>query len=579
MRRHLTLLTLLVLSAFIPVKTLAQAAQKSTVATADTPVTGAISGRVVNESGQPLPGAVVRVYAINSITQGRLSAADNEGNFYINGLDPATYGVFATLPAYVPVPRDVDVAATYYRIGDSVRMELTKGGVVTGTVTTATGEPVVAVRVRALQIKNARGEPPKGPMPSYSEQTTDDRGIYRIYGLSPGTYLVYAGGSVSQPFGSANGYDSDSPTYAPSSTRDTASEVAVRSGEESNVDIRYRGEPGYSISGLVKSPVSNGMTISLMPAGQVIGQVGNAFVPPGSQAFLFNGIADGDYYLIAQASIPNPGSSPEMLISEPRRVTVRGADVTGLELETKALGSISGHFVLESSKAPECQQKRQPLFAETVATVERKPRTSDKDPFWLPYFSSSAAIDKDWGFVFRNLGPAQYSFNPRFFARYWFLQSITLPPPPGNKSTARIDAARNWTSLKWGERLAGLTVVLAEGAASVRGKITAAEESAKLPAGLSAYLTPAEREKADDVLRFFVSDVAADGTFALNNLPPGRYLVLVQGQENEVATTTKLRSPTSADARTKLRQKAALEKKEIEFKPCQNVTDYSFQYK
>jgi len=577
MLRKLSLLAVVLISLSSPTN----AQQKSTAASNsdNAAVTGAISGRVVNDAGQPLPGAVVRVYASGAVTQARVAAADNEGNFYITGLDPAAYLVYATLPAYVPVPREVDTGTPYYRIGDSVRMEMTKGGVITGTVSTATGEPVVSVRVRALQIKNARGEPPRGPMPVYTEQLTDDRGIYRIYGLTPGTYLVYAGGAVGQSFGAINSYDSDAPTYAPSSTRDTAAEIAVRPAEENSVDIRYRGDPGYVVSGTIKAPVSNGMSVSLLPAGPVVGQAGNAFVPPGTAGFAFNGIADGDYYVIAQASLPNPGASPEMLMSEPRRVTVRGADVTGVELETKSLASISGHFVLEPSKAPECQAKRQPLLTETLITWERKPRASDKEPFFLPSSSSSANADKDWNFVFRNLGPAQYSFSPRFFARYWFLQSITVPPPAGSKSNTRVDVARNWTNLKWGERLTGLTVTLAEGAASIRGKVTAAEETAKLPGALSSFLVPAERDKADDVLRFFVSDVAGDGSFAMNNLPPGRYLMLVQTQENEVSSMNKLRSPSAADTRTKLRQKAEVTRKEIELKPCQNLTDYQFQYK
>jgi protocatechuate 3,4-dioxygenase beta subunit len=584
MLRKLAPLTLLTAAAaLISLSSRSQAQQQAAVGKPDnSATTGAISGKVVNESGQPLPGAIVRIYAANSVGQARTSAADNEGNFYINGLDPAAYFVYASLPSYVPVPREVEATAPYYRLGDSVRVELTKGGVVTGTVTSAEGEPVVAVRVRAIQIRNAKGEPPKAPIPFASEQSTDDRGIYRIYGLSPGTYVINAGGVGNQTY-IVSAYDSDAPTYAPSSTRDTAAEIAVRAGEESTIDIRYRGETGYVVSGTVKGP-SMGASITLMSAGPLLGQGGNTYLPPGSRSFSFNGIADGEYYVIAQGAVANQQETREMLMSEPRRITVKGADVAGLELETRSLASISGRFLLEPSKAQECQAKRQPLFAETLITLERKERASDKDPVFLPYFSSSASTDKDGAFVFRNLGPAQYSFTPRFFARYWFVQSITLPPGPTSNrapnAVGRIDAARNWISVKWGDRITGLTITLAEGGASLRGRVTPPAEGSKLPAGLLFYLVPAEREKADDVLRFFISEVAADGMFALNNLPPGRYFILAQGaQENEPTSLTKLRLPNAADLRTKLRQKAEIAKKEIEFKPCQNVADYQLQYK
>ena len=88
-----------------------------------------------------------------------------------------------------------------------------------------------------------------------AEKTTDDRGIYRIYGLPAGNYLVWAGGPTYNP--GVDPYDTDVPTYAPSSTRDTATEITVRSGEETtNVDIRYRGEPGHIVSGTVNGPAS-----------------------------------------------------------------------------------------------------------------------------------------------------------------------------------------------------------------------------------------------------------------------------------------------------------------------------------
>src|SRR6185503_18450949 len=117
----------------------------------------------------------------------------------------------------------------------------------TGTVTNSLGEPVIAVRVRATMVRDPRGETPRSLFTT--EQPTDDRGVYRIYGLRPGTYIVSAGGSgFAYAF---NPYDQDLPTYAPSASRDTAAEILVRSGEDSNIDIRYRGEPGHLISGTV----------------------------------------------------------------------------------------------------------------------------------------------------------------------------------------------------------------------------------------------------------------------------------------------------------------------------------------
>jgi hypothetical protein len=80
-------------------------------------------------------------------------------------------------------------------------------------------------------------------------------------------------------------------------------------------------------------------------------------------------------------------------------------------------------------------------------------------------------------------------------------------------------------------------------------------------------------------LRYFASLVETDGNFALNNLPPGRYWAFAKtAGENGSAILSKLRLPDEAEARTKLRQEAALAKTETELKPCQNITSYSLPF-
>ena len=57
------------------------------------------------------------------------------------------------------------------------------------------------------------------------------------------------------------------------------------------------------------------------------------------------------------------------------------------------------------------------------------------------------------------------------------------------------DAARNWTNVRMGERLTGLTITFAEGAGSLGGKVEAGEGK-KLPSRLFVYLAPAEPDKS-----------------------------------------------------------------------------------
>lgn len=498
----------------------------------------------------------------------------------MNGLDPMAYLVSASVPAYTAAPRDPEAQPTYYRVGDSVKLELIKGGVITGSVTTSTGEPVVAVHVHAYMIRDAKGQSPRYDF-SIRERSTDDRGIYRIYGLASGTYIVSAGGASAYFNSIVNAYDSDSPTYAPSSTRDTATQINVRSGEETtNVDIRYRGEPGHAVSGIARGPqvtASSGLNILLTSIVNGVSQSSiSSFQPAESGGFAFNGIADGIYVLTAQSFLPG-----HVAASEPKRIQVKGADITDVELIANPLGSIAGRVALAESKIPDCNSKRRPLFGETVISAWHDEKTAAKDqPQFLWNLGAPSTPDPKGEFTLRNLAPGQYRFNARFFAKYWYLKSISL----ASSSTANViaadklvDAARSWTSLKQGGHVSGLTITLAEGAASFHGQVKV-PEGQKLPPRLFVYLVPAEPENAQDILRYHGALIDA-GTFALNNLAPGRYWAIAKpAGQNEANVLSLLRLPDETEFRAKLRHEAEAAKIQTELKPCQNVIDYQLPF-
>jgi hypothetical protein len=77
---------------------------------------------------------------------------------------------------------------------ENVDFTFVRGGVITGRVTDAEDRPVIAAGMLLLQV-NEKGEPnSKFHLEILDWMATDDRGVYRIYGLPAGRYVIGVGG-------------------------------------------------------------------------------------------------------------------------------------------------------------------------------------------------------------------------------------------------------------------------------------------------------------------------------------------------------------------------------------------------
>jgi len=429
-------------------------------------------------------------------------------------------------------------------------------------------------------VRDSEGKPLQAAINS-SPRSTDDRGVYRIYGLQPGAYIVVAN-SNSNNYGGTT-YYGETPTYHPSSVRDAATEVTVASGSEaSGIDIRYLGEPGHAVSGKMTETDQTGAAgplgvyLTLAATGA---SYDSTFVNPGPGVggFAFYGVPDGEYDLTAERY---EDSRSDGLISQPRRVTVRGADVTGVELKLSPKSSIAGKVVLE--QLPQrCEEKRQPVLEEIVLQAHRDEAV--KAPLAPNLFSPrDATADEKGAFLLRPLNPARYRLRASMPSESWYLKSITAPssaPAKGTGTTGGADIARAGVTLKPGERMSGVTVTIAEGAASLRGKVAPEKEGARLPAKVVVHLVPAETASADDVLRYAEVAVDRDGAFEFRNMAPGKYRMLARAApDDEPSDRLPARVAWESNERAKLRREAEALKIEVELKPCQRVADQVVKY-
>jgi hypothetical protein len=530
-----------------------------------------ISGRVVNDSEQPIAGVNISLSSLGG-PLGQRTNTDNEGNFKIKGLDGGIYRFYISAPGYVTQGPTSETPT--YRPGDKVELTMMKGAVITGRVTNMSGEPLVNVQVRAFQVRDADGN--KVQTGYYTQPVfTDDRGIFRMWSLRPGAYVVAAGGQ-GQYFGSVNPFANDAMTFAPASTRDTAAEVIARSNQEVTIDIQYRGERGHAVSGRITGtmpspPYSPGVSLFDIDTHT---QVANLYLPGSDGTFQLNGVSDGEYEIIATG-----GGQNNQLSSAPRHVAVRGADVTGVELSLASMASIDAHVTFEADQKLNCGRRRETALRETMVSLRRarpeensankkeKPAES-ADMFWS-WAALEMAPNAGGDVHFSSLYAAPYRFEVRLPAAGWYLRELSLAKPESN-------ITRNGLAIKQGEIVSGVTIKITEGGASLHGRVTVSEDST-LPANLRIYLVPAERTDGDNPLRFFEDAVAVDRTFVIANIAPGRYWLLAKPAEPIDEKTVK--SPrVDNDFRAKLLKEAAAANQEIAFKPCERTVDYEFRY-
>jgi len=541
--------------------------------TADAQQTGVIAGRVVAEDGGGMSNVMVDLYPANTNQRnaGRrfTTSTDEDGNFNFMGVSPRAYSIYVQeAKGYVSPPATAS-GSIYYRIGDNVVITMIRGGVITGRVTTAEGEPMVGAQVSATKVRDSEGVPFRRQ--SFTRpRMTDDRGIYRLYGLTPGTYVVDARSLLSTQ--RISPYDGFMPTFHPSSTRDTAAEVSVASGSEvAGIDIRYRGDRGHIVSGAVTGVGEAFQPYVMLISVATASYVGHGGIRSGEAAnsFAIHGVSDGEYEVVAECR-----NEAETLASTPRRVTVRGADVGGIELKLSPMASIAGKIVVEN-QSNVCETKRKFSIEEAIISLRRDEKSSDSRTVYQGYLTDIAPDDKG-EFAIRRIPPGRYFIEPRLPTENWYVKSISAPPitaANARKPASATDIARG-VALKTGEKLGGLTVTIASGAASLSGKLVAAPEGTRLPSRVRVHLAPADAADAGDPLRYAEAIVRPNGVFALNNIAPGKYWLIARAAPDD-ETSDRPAAPIAWDAseRAKLRRESEASKVEIELKPCQRVSD------
>jgi hypothetical protein len=158
--------------------------------------TGVIAGSVTM-TGSTQPARKVRVSLSGAeLRGGRTAVTDDEGRFSFTGLPPGRYNLSANKPGHVTVSygqRRPGRPGTPIQLSDGQKfqadLQIPRGSVITGTVLDENGEPAPQTQVRVMRVVVQNG---RRTLQGSNGSTTDDRGIYRAFGLLPGEYVVCA---------------------------------------------------------------------------------------------------------------------------------------------------------------------------------------------------------------------------------------------------------------------------------------------------------------------------------------------------------------------------------------------------
>ena len=518
---------------WVPGDTLAQSAD------AKSKGTGSISGKVTL-GGKAAAGIPIAVLGGDSGNRraGAQATTDNEGHYRLLGLAAAQYQVTALAPSLIPAegnnnyPFYGGAKTVLLSAGESVEdvdLKLVRGAVITGRVTDEEGKPVVEDRVE-LQPADEKGAPERLmslQSMNYQMFQTDDRGIYRLYGLPAGRYKVSIGTSPNGGFssGGARGYFPQ--TFYPD-TNDATKAIVVEvseGGEAANIDIRLGHRAAtFSIAGRVVDSESGQPVPGIRPTYGRISKEN-----PGSGAYLsglptnsqgefrFDGLEPGHYTVYASSRFDGGD-----FYSEPIVFDIVDHNVTDIELKAIRGLTLSGFVVPESDSSKNTLSQLGGLrITASVRTTSNPPTNS----------SGWAMVAADGSFRISGMAPGKASL---------YLYYSAENPNSRRFSLTRIERdgvavdQRQGFDLPAGESISNLRVFVSYGTGVIRGIVKF--ENGGLPANtLMTVGLVRQGHQVND--RGALTDTR--GHFLITDLAPGDYEVIL----NMRLTTQTLQPP------------------------------------
>jgi hypothetical protein len=557
------------------------------------PRTGMIVGQVIDAtSGTPVEDAIVRLVArgaADSVVTTRVMV-DGDGRFFFAELAAGDYFLEATKEGYAPGrygQRRAYGQSGRLSIGEGERatdvtLRVWKYGAIAGTVVDEAGEPLVGIVVRALPRNVIAGRTLFGNMEVIPELVpaaiTDDRGMFRLSQLTPGTYVVvvpsahttlsagdlvapdpalrsnlfFSGVSEMTPLGqprtqqigdaalmtpsrvpipppaAGNGaMQMYKPTYFPAATTAAgATPIAIAAGEErTDVTLALRPVPAVRIFGrVIAADGSPAAFTSIRLAGESMAGVVSA---PGSMGPAFVGLETATSVSDAAGRFTFAGvPSGDYVLTQADAFlsrSLRDGNPAWWFAQPLTVGAEDLRVTVQARPALRVEGRMEFRSGKTPPTP---PSAIAGIMFETPFGESggfAVPATREAGHPFATLAPGGRYIARPYEINGWFVESITAA---GKDITDRVfDLQADLTSI---------VVVFTDRAAKVSGTVTDAQGAANASATVLAF--PVDRRQWTGhgaTPRTLKSALTSrTGVYAFEHLPPGDYhLIAVDGAD------------------------------------------------
>jgi hypothetical protein len=496
------------------------------------PAGAILKGRITSR-GKGVPGIVVylRGQGFNPQASTPKGTSDLDGNYSIVDVPAGGYQVTPLSGVYaLPDPKLVILAD-----GETVEgfdFALTRGGVITGKVTDADNRPLIEERVNlslADQPNAVRGQPPREMMvPQVATGTTDDRGIYRLYGLKPGRYRVSIGKGDRNFWDGSFGRRLYPQTYHPD-TRDAEKATVIEVGEgteSSNVDIVVDSaiQTFSAVGRVVNADTNQGIAgirigLRLLVEGnpQAANFVNANAVTSAKGEFRFETLLPGRYATFVF------GAEGQGVIADPVTFEVVDQDVSGLLIKSQAGAVISGVVTIEGTNDKTLMAKLTQLRLGTWVRSDDTPAAT----------TQPTTLGSDGSFRVSGLpsGVANFSFAYTGESRAFSIRRIErdgVLQPQGIQVIA-------------GEQINNVRIVVVYGNATVRGTIKL--ENGPAPPGTRFHVQV--NQKPGEPPQFNPAIADERGRFLIEHIAAGSYELMVIANGPGIKKPTRVIQPVS----------------------------------